>query len=102
MNVVLSPKRDRDKKWKSSRPTVESRVDVVVQDSNTVAIVGVGISSPLAVVVADNTVETLGGPGNVGGGHTRVGSNSESESVAVSVISVSASLSVVVSTLNNI
>merc|ERR1719318_1330420 len=77
---------------------VESRVDVVVQDSNTVAIVGVGISSPLAVVVADNTVETLGGPGNEGGGHTGVGSNSESESVAVSVISISASLPKVVST----
>merc|ERR1712088_371829 len=72
---------------------VESRVDVVVQDSNTVAIEGIGISRPLAVVVADNTVETLRGPGNEGRGHTGV-----SESVAVSVISVSASLSVVVST----
>merc|ERR1719205_563210 len=84
---------------------VESRVDVVVQDSNTVAIVGVGISAPFAVVVADNTVadntvETLGGPGNVGGGNG-VGSNAKTaktESVAVAVISVSASLSVVVST----
>merc|ERR1719222_1357018 len=72
---------------------VESRVDVVVQDSNTVAIEGIGISGPLAVVVADNTVETLRGPGNEGRGHTGVGS----KSVAVSVISVSASLSVVVS-----
>merc|ERR1712088_434059 len=77
---------------------VESRVDVVVQDSNTVAIEGIGISGPLAVVVADNTVETLRGPGNEGRGHTGVGSNAKTESVAVSVISVSASLSVVVST----
>ena len=81
---------------------VESRVDVVVQDSNTVAVVGIGIGAPLAVVVADNTVETLRGPGNVGRGHTGVGSNAKTESVAVSIVSVSAPLPKVVSTLNNI
>merc|ERR1740123_2384177 len=80
---------------------MESRVDVVVQDSNTVsvAVVGIGISAPLAVVVSDKTVETLGRPGNVGGGNSGVGSNAKTESVAVSVVSVGAPLSVsVVST----
>merc|ERR1711911_72999 len=79
---------------------VESRVDVVVQDSNTVAVavVGFGIGAPLAVVVADNTVETLGRPGNIGGGDTGVGSNAKTESVTVSVVSVGAPLSIVVST----
>merc|ERR1719442_69532 len=78
----------------------ESRVDVVVQDSNTVAVavVGIGIGAPLAVVVADNTVETLGRPGNIGGGDTGVGSNAKTESVTVSVVSVGAPLSIVVST----
>merc|ERR1719384_217627 len=79
---------------------VESGVDVVVQDSNTVsvAVVGIGIGAPLAVVVADNTVETLGRPGNVGGGDTGVGSNAKTKSVAVAVVSVGAPLSKVVST----
>merc|ERR1712088_604505 len=79
---------------------VESRVDVVVQDSNTVAValVSIGIGAPLAVVVADNTVETLGRPGNVGGGDTGVGSNAKTKSVAVAVVSVGAPLSKVVST----
>merc|ERR1719205_545218 len=74
---------------------VESRVDVVVQDSNTVAIVGVGISSPLAVVEAMTKAEALGRPMRIRGCVAVV---SKTESVAVSVISVSASLSVVVST----
>merc|ERR1719228_749934 len=79
---------------------VESGVDVVVVDSNTVAVVavvGIGVSAPLAVVVADETVETLGRPVGVGGGDTGVDSNTTSESVAVSVVSVSigAPLSVV-------
>merc|ERR1719384_353045 len=70
---------------------VESGVDVVVQDSNTVsvAVVGIGIGAPLAVVVADNTVETLGRPGNIGGGDTRVGSNAKTESVPVAVVGIS-------------
>merc|ERR550517_467074 len=71
---------------------VESGVDVVVVDSNTVAvvaIVGIGVSAPLAVVVADETMETLGRPVGVGGGNTGVDSNTTSESVAVSVVSVS-------------
>merc|ERR1719507_1609707 len=67
---------------------VESRVDVVVQDSNTVAV---------AVVVADNTVETLGRPGNIGGGDTGVGSNAKTESVSVVGISIGTPLSKVVS-----
>merc|ERR1712027_247148 len=57
---------------------VESGVDVVVVDSNTVAVVavvGIGVSAPLAVVVADETVETLGRPVGVGGGDTGVDSN---------------------------
>merc|ERR1712212_189023 len=68
---------------------VESGVDVVVVDSNTVAVV--------PVVVADETVETLGRPVGVGGGDTGVDSNATSESVAVTVVSVSigAPLSVV-------
>merc|ERR1719397_962064 len=57
---------------------VVAGVDVVVVDSNAVA-----------VVVTDNTVETLGRPGNEGGGDTRVGSNAKTESVAVAVVSVS-------------
>merc|ERR1712210_210639 len=70
---------------------VESGVDVVVQDSNTVsvAVVGIGIGAPLAVVVADNTVETLGRPGNIGCGNTGVGSNAKTESVSVSVVGIS-------------
>merc|ERR550525_1761546 len=79
---------------------VESGVDVVVVDSNTVAVVpvvGIGVSAPLAVVVADETVETLGSPVGGGGGDTGVDSNATSESVAVTVVSVSigAPLSVV-------
>merc|ERR1712141_117626 len=79
---------------------VESGVDVVVQDSNTVsvAVVSISIGAPLAVVVANNTVETLGRPGNVGGGDTGVGSNAKTKSVAVAVVSVGAPLSKVVST----
>merc|ERR1712183_935084 len=68
---------------------VESGVDVVVVDSNTVAVVavvGIGVSAPLAIVVADETVETLGRPVGVGGGDTGVDSNATSESVAVSVV----------------
>merc|ERR1712105_135222 len=70
---------------------VEAGVDVVVQDSNTVsvAVVGIGIGAPLAVVVADNTVETLGRPGNIGCGNTGVGSNAKTESVSVSVVGIS-------------
>merc|ERR1712110_1056192 len=42
---------------------VEARVDVVVVDSNAVAVVAVeGLGAPLAVVVADETVKTLGRP----------------------------------------
>merc|ERR1712112_303006 len=69
---------------------VESGVDVVVQDSNSVAvaIVSIGIGAPLAIVVADNTVETLGRPGNVGGGSTGVSSNAKTKSVAVAVVSI--------------
>merc|ERR1719378_1665225 len=63
---------------------VESGVDVVVVDSNTVA-----------VVAAYKTVETLGRPVGVGSGDTRVDSNTTSESVAVVSISISAPLSVV-------
>merc|ERR1711970_1306694 len=68
---------------------VVAGVHVVVVDSNAVAVVGIGISAPLAVVVTDNTVETLGRPGNEGGGDTWVGSNAKTESVAVAVVSVS-------------
>merc|ERR1712066_718632 len=59
---------------------VESGVDVVVVDSNTVAVVavvGIGVSAPFAVVVA---VETVGRPVGVGGGDTGVDSNATSES----------------------
>merc|ERR1719305_1190742 len=55
----------------------------------TVAVVGIGIGAPLAVVVADNTVETLGRPGNIGCGNTGVGSNAKTESVSVSVVGIS-------------
>merc|ERR550517_2094463 len=65
---------------------VVAGVDVVVVDSNAVAVVGIGISAPLAVVVTDTTVETLGRPGNEGGGDTGVGSNAKTESVAVAVV----------------
>merc|ERR1712083_567896 len=50
---------------------VEARVDVVVVDSNAVAVVAVeGLGAPLAVVVADETVKTLGRPVAEGGGDT--------------------------------
>merc|ERR1719500_2719066 len=55
----------------------------------TVGVVGIGIGAPLAVVVADNTVETLGRPGNIGCGDTGVGSNAKTESVSVSVVGIS-------------
>merc|ERR1711970_1233079 len=63
---------------------VVAGVHVVVVDSNAVAVVGISISAPLAVVVTDNTVETLGRPGNEGGNDTGVGSNAKTEAVAVS------------------
>merc|ERR1719275_536630 len=43
----------------------------------------------VAVVVADNTMETLGRPGNIGCGDTGVGSNAKTESVSVSVVGIS-------------
>merc|ERR1712090_75869 len=70
----------------------------VVTAMVSIAVVSIGIGAPLAVVVADNTVETLGRPGNVGGGDTGVGSNTKTKSVAVAVVSVGAPLSKVVST----
>merc|ERR1719153_1618263 len=87
----------------------EAGVHVVVVDSDAVAIVAVesiSVSGPLAIVVADNTVEPLGGPGSEGGGNTRVGSDTASvgkgKSVAVAVegisVSVSAPLSVGIGT----
>merc|ERR1711970_702833 len=70
----------------------EAGVHVVVVDSNAMAVVAVesiSISGPLAIVVADNTVESLGGPGSEGGGNTGMGSDTASvgkgKSVAVAV-----------------
>merc|ERR1740123_1862712 len=76
---------------------VVAGIDVVVVDSNAVAVVGIGISAPLAEVVSvvsDNTVETLGRPGNKGGGDTGVGSNA-SKSVAVERLSAPLSVGMV-------
>merc|ERR1719507_893988 len=64
-------------------------VGVVVAVESGVDVVGIGIGAPLAVVVADNTVETLGRPGNIGCGDTGVGSNAKTESVSVSVVGIS-------------
>merc|ERR1719180_566800 len=75
---------------------VVAGVHVVVVDSNAVAVVGIGISAPLAEVVSvvsDDTVGTLERPGNKGGGDTGVGSNA-SKSVAIAVERLSAPLSV--------
>merc|ERR1719153_1199949 len=73
-------------------------VHVVVVDSDAMAVVAVesiSISGPLAIVVADNTVESLGRPGSEGGGNTGVGSDTTAvgkrKSVAVEGISVSVS-----------
>ena len=65
---------------------VEARVDVVVVDSNAVAVVAVeGLGAPLAVVVADETVKTLGRPVAEGGGDTGVDSDAMAVGKAVSV-----------------
>merc|ERR1719153_911374 len=76
----------------------EAGVHVVVVDSNAMAVVAVesiSVSGPLAIVVADNTVESLGGPGSEGGGNTGVGSDTtavgKGKSVAVEGISISVS-----------
>merc|ERR1712106_1275382 len=76
---------------------VVAGVDVVVGDSNAVAlgktmsVAVVSSSAPLAVV-ADDTVETLGRPGNEGGGDTGVGSNSMADAVG-KTMSVSKTIS---------
>merc|ERR1712076_361263 len=73
---------------------VEARVDVVVVDSNAVAVVAVeGLGAPLAVVVADETVKTLGRPVAEGGGDTGV----DSDAMAVGkTVSVSKTVSIAV------
>merc|ERR1712076_258192 len=65
---------------------VEARVDVVVVDSNAVAVVAVeGLGAPLAVVVADETVKTLGRPVAEGGSDTGVDSDAMAVGKTVSV-----------------
>merc|ERR1719153_289373 len=85
----------------------EAGVHIVVVDSDAMAVVAVesiSVSGPLAIVVADNTVESLGGPGSERGGNTGVGSDTttvgkgKSVAVAVEGISVSAPLSVGIGT----
>merc|ERR550525_1078600 len=82
---------------------VEARVDVVVVDSNAVAVVAVeGLGAPLAVVVADETVKTLGRPVAEGGGDTGVDSDamavgkavSVSKTVSIAVVSIGTPLSI--------
>ena len=82
---------------------VEARVDVVVVDSNAVAVVAVeGLGAPLAVVVADETVKTLGRPVAEGGGDTGVDSDamavgkavSVSKTVSIAVVSIGIGISI--------
>merc|ERR1712088_587338 len=79
---------------------VESRVDVVVQDSNSVTVSVVSVGAPLSIVVSTGSVDsalvTVSNSSGPGGGDT-AGSN-EGISVAVEGIGVSAPLSEVVST----
>merc|ERR1719266_874548 len=65
---------------------VEARVDVVVVDSNAVAVVAVeGLGAPLSVVVADETVKTLSRPVAEGGGDTGVDSDAMAVGKTVSI-----------------
>merc|ERR1719174_1113092 len=76
---------------------VEARVDVVVVDSNAVAVVAVeGLGAPLAVVVADETVKTLGRPVAEGGGYTGVDSDAVavSKTVSIAVVSIGIGISI--------
>merc|ERR1711910_225042 len=82
---------------------VEARVDVVVVDSNAVAVVAVeGLGAPLSVVVADETVKTLGRPVAEGGGDTGVDSDamavgkavSVSKTVSIAVVSIGIGISI--------
>merc|ERR1711910_185298 len=82
---------------------VEARVDVVVVDSNAVAVVAVeGLGAPLSVVVADESVKTLGRPVAEGGGDTGVDSDamavgkavSVSKTVSIAVVSIGIGISI--------
>merc|ERR1711863_242370 len=76
---------------------VEARVDVVVVDSNAVAVVAVeGLGAPLAVVVADETVKTLGRPVAEGGGDTGVDSDAMAvgKTVSIAVVSIGIGISI--------
>merc|ERR1712066_858382 len=78
---------------------VEARVDVVVVDSNAVAVVAVeGLGAPLAVVVADETVKTLGRPVAEGGGDTGVDSDAMAVGKAVSIAVVSIGIGISIGT----
>merc|ERR1712076_51244 len=76
---------------------VEARVDVVVVDSNAVAVVAVeGLGAPLAVVVADETVKTLGRPVAEGGSDTGVDSDAMAvgKTVSIAVVSIGIGISI--------